>query len=382
MSHPPVPPHNTRLGFHYYPDSSHFRKSDLDAWLPELKAMGASWLALQAPANRAIPEQFLTGLLEAGIEPVLQLNLPLEPTRWGLGCSPDSLRLLFSTYAQWGVHYIQPFERPNSRSAWPASAWAQSDLVERFLDLYLPTTRRALEAGLTPVFPCLEPGGDYWDTAFLKAALHGLERRGCQEILENLVLSAAARTDKRPLNWGAGGPERWPGRRPYISSGPGEDHQGFYIFDWYLAVARAALGKPLPILLFEAGKYSPAEPARCEQQDCSIYARTAAEEEAHARRAAAIAQALSAAPGNGAESVTTVDGPLEPISPHVLGCSLWLLAAGPGSRYALEAWYSPDGEPLPAAGALRAWNSTRFETDLPDGTLLAATEPATANLPS
>jgi len=376
MSRPPIPPHNTRLGFHYFPDTSHFRKNDLDTWLPELKSMGASWLALQAPASRAVPEQFLTGLLEAGVEPVLQLNLPLEPARWLPGCSHESLELLFNTYAQWGVHYIQPFDRPNCRAAWPASAWAQSDLVERFLDLYLPTTRRALEAGLTPMFPSLEPGGDYWDTAFLKAALHGLQRRGCEDVLENLVLSAVARTDTRPLSWGAGGPERWPGRRPYITSGPGEDHLGFYIFDWYLAVARAALGEPLPILLFEAGKYTPPTAADCEQLDCNLFARTAAEEEAHARKTLALAQVLTAAPGNGVESISTVDGPLEPISPYVLGCNLWLLSAQPGDRHALEAWFSPEGDPLPAAGALRTWNSTRFETGLPDGTLLAATETA------
>jgi hypothetical protein len=361
MSLPPTPPKNTRLGFHYYPDTSHFRKCDLETWLPELQALGISWLVLEAPASRAIPEYFLCGLLEAGIEPVLQLHLPLDPAWRAKDQDPKALELLFSMYAQWGLHYILPFDRPNLRSAWPAPAWAQADLVERFLDLYLPVAQRALEAGLTPVFPLLEPGGDYWDTAFLRAALRGLQRRGHDNLLKALVLSALARTDRRLLSWGAGGPERWPGKRPYSEAGPGEDQQGFYIFDWYLAVAQAALGIPLPLLLFGAGKFTPAAPIAGQREEYNLYARAAAEEEAHTRRSLALAQVLSA-PGNASgEVVQTAEGPLDPVSPHVLACNLWLLAARPESPHASEAWYSPAGDPLPAVAALRQWRNTSQE---------------------
>lgn len=360
MIQPPTPLNNSRIGFHYYPDTRHYRKIDLDTWLPELQAMGASWLVLSAPTSRAIPEQFLTGLLEAGIEPILKLNLPLDPTALVPDGGWHSLELLFSTYAQWGVHYMSPFERPNSRLAWPASAWAQADLVERFLDIYLPVTRRITEAGLFPLFPVLEPGGDYWDTAFLRAALQGIQRRGYQDLLQSLVLSATAHTHLKPLSWGAGGPERWPGRRPYSSDGPGEDQQGFYIFDWYLAATRAAIGTPLPILLFGAGKFRFETIGTPQGEDCSIYARAAAEEEEHARRILALAQVLSAPFGVAGNAVQTSCGPLEPVSPHVLGCNMWLLAADPESRYAKEAWYSAEGDPLPAAGALRAWRNSRL----------------------
>jgi hypothetical protein len=67
----PTQTNRSRLGFHYYPDTLHYRASDLYTWLPELKAMGAGWLTLVAPPNYAIPEPFLHGLLAAGIEPIL-----------------------------------------------------------------------------------------------------------------------------------------------------------------------------------------------------------------------------------------------------------------------------------------------------------------------
>ena len=62
-----IPPKNNRIGFHYFPDANHFRESDLYTWLPELKTLEASWLVLNAPADRAIPEFFINGLKENGI---------------------------------------------------------------------------------------------------------------------------------------------------------------------------------------------------------------------------------------------------------------------------------------------------------------------------
>jgi len=34
-----------RIGFHYYPDTFHYREKDLQTWLPELQGLGAGWLA-------------------------------------------------------------------------------------------------------------------------------------------------------------------------------------------------------------------------------------------------------------------------------------------------------------------------------------------------
>ena len=213
-----TPPHNSRLGFHYFPDTLHYRESDMAAWLPEIKSLGASWIVLMAPADRAIPEAFLRGLLSSGIEPILHFHLPLD--------NPphiQELRLLFNTYARWGVHYVILFDRPNTRRSWLSSSWAQSNLVERFLDIYLPIAEAALQAGVTPVFPPLEPGGDFWDTTFLRAALQGIQRRGHIQLIDKLILSAYAPTCSKSLNWGAGGPERWPAARPYLTPESSQD---------------------------------------------------------------------------------------------------------------------------------------------------------------
>ncbi len=201
------PGHNTRLGFHYFPDTSHYRENDLLAWIPELRSLGTSWLTLVSPIDRAIPELFIHGLLSAGIEPILQFPFNLSEPPY-----PGDISMLFEAYAKWGAHYIILFNRPNSRSAWSIANWTQEDLVERFLDRFLPLAEVAAKAGLNPVFPPLEPGGNYWDTAFLHTALQSLLRRKKHALIDHLTLSAFAWSNERSLNWGAGGPERWPGR--------------------------------------------------------------------------------------------------------------------------------------------------------------------------
>lgn len=237
-----------KIGFHYYQDTDHYRRSDLTRWLPELEALQASWLGLEAPLNRAVPEDFISGLLQAGIQPVLHFRLPPDKVP-----SVGDYELLFETYARWGVKYLVLFDRPNLKSSWSAETWAQSDLVERFLDAYLPLANTALSKGLKPVFPTLQPGGDYWDTMFLRASLVGLRRRASDYLLERLVLNAWADGQGRSLNWGVGGPERWPEAHPYQEAGVKQDHRGFRIADWYLALSEAILGKKVPVMLTGLG---------------------------------------------------------------------------------------------------------------------------------
>lgn len=320
----------SRLGFHYFPDTVHYRESDLRTWLPELKKMGAAWLTLCAPPDRAIPEIFLRGLMRDGIEPILHFHMPLSHQ-----FQDGTLGLLFRAYASWGVRYTVLFDRPNQRSAWPASTWAQSDLVERFLDIFLPVANAALQAGLTPVFPPLEPGGDYWDTAFLRAALQGMERRDQAELLEAIHLSAYAWVDEHPLEWGEGGPERWPGAHPYFTPPDQQDQRGFHIFDWYLAEAQAALGKPMPIFLLAAGR-------RLHNTDESPA--TEIDEIEHANINLSIAKQFMA--GASSDSIS------EPISPFVLACNFWLLTANPSDPSANQAWFQPEDYHLPIVAAL------------------------------
>jgi len=347
---PPLP--ITRLGFHYYPDTLHYRMHDLETWLPELKQLGASWITLLTPTERAIPEYFLNGLLSANIQPVLHFQLPIHQP-----LSNESFRLLFNNYGRWGVRYVALYDRPNVRTNWHSFSWAQIDLVERFLDSYLPLTEIALQEGLTPVFPPLEPGGDYWDLAFLRAALRGIQRRGYQHLLEVLVLGAYAWTGKRPIDWGAGGPERWPEAHPYFTPPEYQDHLGFRIFDWYLAISQQELGKRLPIILLRAGSL-PEDHTKAEG--------AIVEGIAHAQANLALARLLSG------EVDSSIQG--EPIPPEVLACNFWLLAANERSSCASQAWFQAESNKLPVVGAFHQWiasllrkqsasGSTDFSTD-------------------
>lgn len=338
---------SSRIGFHYYLDTLHYQESDLRTWIPELHALGASWLTLLAPANRAIPESFLTGLIENNIEPILFFQIPTYPPP-----DFDTLRLLFKAYSEWGVKYITVFDRPNTRTAWSGNGWAQLDLVERFLDIYIPLANQIVLAGMQPVFPPLEPGGDYWDTAFLRAALQGIQRRGHDQIIEQLALSAYVMFGDKPLNWGAGGPERWPGARPYYTPPDQQDQRGFYIFDWYLTLTEAVLSKTLPIILFGVGRPSPDHPAL--------------DEEEHTRNHLTITQLLA----NTQEDTHPIDtevGPLDPIPEQIIACNFWLLAANEDSPAEDYAWYKNDGYTLPIASALHQWVAARPEFSTPAG---------------
>ena len=325
-----TPALNTRLGFHYFPDFLHYRQGDLHTWLPELQAMGATWLSLHAPHDRAIPEGFVVGLLEAGIEPVLHFSLPLEPATHA-----DQLSMLLSVYSHWGVHYAILFDRPNRRSAWPANSWAKDELVERFLDRFIPLAVTAAGEGLNPVFPPLEPGGDYWDTAFLCSALAGLQRRSPENLVGDLVLSAYARVGEKPMDWGRGGPESWPGSRPYATPAGSQDQRGFRIFDWYLAITQAVLGSTRPILLFGIDAFNPSQDEIAKVQQAQQIAHSLlsvqAEQTAH-----------------GANETPSCVIPAEVLAGHfsLLGCR-------EDDPQAKRAWFRAGGGHHPAVIALR-----------------------------
>jgi hypothetical protein len=323
-------PQKTRFGFYYYPDFLHYTENDLHAWLPELKALGASWITLLAPVDRAIPELFIRRIIDAEIQPVI--HIPLSTDRSG---HSEELNLLFNAYSHWGVKYISLFDRPNLLKNWLPSDWAKTNLVDRFLDIFIPLAEDAFLAGLIPVFPPLEPGGDYWDTAFLYASLQGMHRRGQTDLLNQLVLSAYAWSGNRSPNWGAGGPERWPQARPYLTPENSEDHLGFRIFDWYLATCEAAIGMTRPIFLLAAGslignQVDPMSP------EVDIHA--------HTWQNMTIVQLLS---GQSQE--------YDPVPPQVIGCNFWVLSAANGDKDVNHAWYKPTGSRLPIVDQLKEW---------------------------
>jgi len=244
-----------KLGFHYFPDTLHYTEKDLQQWLPLLMDLGVGWMVLRTEINRAIPEYFISGLLKAGIQPVIQFPVSLQ--------SPPDLRAvspLVEAYSAWGAVFHQYFDRPNIHQSWPANQWAQQDLVERFLDRYLPLAALSMEAGAFPIFPPLEPGGNFWDTTFLRASLQAIERRKESALLDRLILAVYGWTFQHPLNWGEGGPENWPEARPYFTPPHSQDQRGFRAFDWYSAISEAVLQKRCPMILLQAGL--PASPEK------------------------------------------------------------------------------------------------------------------------
>jgi hypothetical protein len=323
-------PQNTRYGFYYFHDTLHYRENDIRTWIPELHALGASWLTLLAPTDRAIPESFIRQVIDQGIQPVIHLPLSTIVS----GSWVDS-GVFFDAYSHWGVKYLALFDRPNLLRNWSPSDWAQRNLVERFLDIFIPIAQKALTAGLIPVFPPLEPGGDYWDTAFLYSALQGLHRRGEQSLLDQLALSAYAWSGNRSPNWGAGGPERWPKARPYSTPQNSEDQLGFRIFDWYLAISEAALGKRLPIILLGAGSRIGDQP---DLQSPAV------DIQAHTWQNSTLVRIMS---GRSQE--------YDPVPPEVLTCNFWLLSAAKDNPELTNAWYKPDQEQLPVVALLKQW---------------------------
>ena len=237
-----------KLGFHYYPDTLHYQYSDLQKWLPKLAALKATWLVLISNPYRAIPEFFIQGLIENGINPLIHIN---EKPANEIDLSETTP--LLDVYAKWGVKQVVLYDKPNMRSSWHSSEWIQGDIVDKFISRFLPLALKTIENGMTPVIPPLVPGGDLWDTIFLKNLLEKLSTANTTKLLDYIALSSNNWHWNHNLSWGRGGPEKWTSAKPYMNLENEEDHRGFHIFEWYLSITNSILGKTLPIILLGAG---------------------------------------------------------------------------------------------------------------------------------
>lgn len=313
-------PVNNQFGIHYFLDTLHYRQEDLKIWLPVLKDLRIGWIVLKSEKNRAIPEDFLKSLLKEGITPIIEFNLPL---RSNIGTR--DLKILLQVYAKWGVKYCVFFDRPNQKDSWTDNNWAQNDLVDRFLDQYIPLAKFALDEGLLPVFPPLEPGGNYWDTAFLRSCIKSLVRREQNQILEDLVLSAYAYPHRHDLNWGKGGPELWPQSKPYITPQGSQDQKGFRIFDWYEAISNALLQKEVPIILFASGLANNPDQTKTTNEEIkkNWFNQKLISLLIHTQQSIDLENEVS----------------IDPVPPTVLACNFWLLASEKGQSEAQHAWY-------------------------------------------
>lgn len=335
----PIPQPKSRLGFHYFPDTLHYREKDVDTWLPRLVSLGASWLVIKSPLERAIPEGFIQELHHQQIEPIVQFDFSLpEP--------PDvaEVKTILQAYARWGVRLVQFFSSPNTHAAWSAATWSQQDLVSRFVDRFIPLANAALDAGILPLFPTLEPGGNFWDTAFLQEALQTLQSRKQITYLENLILTSFGWSHHRPLNWGAGGPSRWNTSQPYFTPQNSQDQRGFRCYEWHQAIAARVLGRTVKTILLQAGI-----PCLPDGKLVDTETNLPASHLAIARLCAD-------------ERVTEPTDPtiqLEPLPASLLACNFWLLAAEESSPNSRHAWFTIDGALSPSVAAIYKWQEQK-----------------------
>ncbi len=334
------------IGFHYYQDTLHYSQQDLGVWLPRLSALSASWLVLISEPSRAIPERFINGIIESGITPIIHFKLPLPDAP-----SANELRPILEAYRRWGIQYVVFFDKPNDSASWSTAGWSHQDLVERFLDRFLPLALEALLLGLTPVFPPLQPGGSYWDTSFFKSALQSMQRRGHDNLVKSMVLGSYAYTFGHELNWGYGGSDQWPLTRPYSTPEGSQDQRGFSNFAWLQSIVHSLGLEPLPVIQFGAGVKSP---------DSSF------SPEIHAEVVLSI--------------LSLVDQVNSGASPAgILATNFWLLAAEPGTPFNSQAWYPNDSTALPVvrvmAPKLEPKSTTAFHTtDAPIETAIATND--------
>jgi hypothetical protein len=310
------------LGIHYFSDDRHFRLKDLELWIPELQSLSFRWLAVSGSLACAIPEDFLKKMVDADIEPVLLLDRdPISPPS-------EILPLVLRSYRRAGVRFIAPFPAPNADASWPGADWQSVSPVDRFLKIFPPVAEAILAEGMTPVFPMLDPNGSYWSLAYLEAFLSGMDRCGKGDLARKLALAVNFSSFNRPLDWGAGGPSRWPNVQPYLTPPDSQDHLGFQGYLWVDDIVRRTLGESLPMIGLKAGatvgdltdpEYSPMDPVR--QTDVNLQ----------------VAQIASGSR----------------FSAPVLCLCYWVLAADEGDPTASEAWYRNDGSTLPIVDSLK-----------------------------
>jgi hypothetical protein len=345
MFNSPVPEFNSGLGYCYFPDDAHYRTLDLQSWLPELKALGASWITLLGSATRAIPETFVRGMLDADIEPIIQIPIPVsQPVDMAV------LETLLSSYAHWGVRYIVVFDKPNTKANWNSGDWSQPDLVGRFVEMLLPVLQLEDRLGLVPVFPALQQGGDYWDTSFLDIALNHIKGSRAAAVLDRLVFAHYAFAYNRPPNWGAGGQTRWSQTQPYNAPPNSQDQRGFRSFEWYAEVISSRLGHPRPLLMVAGG---------AKLGDSTDPNFPAVDETWHATCNTEIMQAMSN----------------RQLPDYLLNTAFYLICAPAGSDLEAVAWYHSDGSALSVVGAIKQQVSEAVQA-LADAEKVVAPKPA------
>jgi hypothetical protein len=317
------PANDTGYGFHYYPDTDHYSPDDASKWLPELKSLGASWLIVLSKLESTIPEFFVRKLVADEIEPVVRVLVPPFQS-----VDRPALAEMLSSYANWGVHYVELFSEPNSAAQWSVEQWCRDSLVERFVDTLMPCLEEMADRGLHPVFPALRPHGDYWDLAFLRSSLEVLAAKLDSSVLERTAIAMHNHGFDRALSWGQGGQQDWPVARPYYRPAGSEDHLSFRLFEWYDEVARSVLGQSLGLLC--VGSAVIGDP---HSDEGGVWV----DEDNHADRATSMATMLME----------------NTVPDYVINQVFWLLATKEGDVDRGHAWYGAQGDECQAVSVLK-----------------------------
>lgn len=236
------------IGFSYFSTPEYLIRKRVETWFPLIQQLGGTQVILKADFSRAIPEDVFLSAKENGLEPIVHFTSELPLAR-----KFNDLSIILDSYARWGVQYIILGDKPNTKTAWQGTGWQYDNLVDHFLDRFIPIANYIEQIGMTPILPPLQPGGDYWDTAFMEKVFNGLKRRKMTGLLEILCLASYGYSFDRLLSWGAGGPEQWPSSKPYLTPEGQEDQIGFQNFEWVQAIALRAIGRKVPVIMLDAG---------------------------------------------------------------------------------------------------------------------------------
>lgn len=238
----------TEIGLQYFTSQEYLINQQLNSWLPSLQRIGASAVVFSAGFDFAVPEDVIQCAINNQLKPVVHFTTIL-PTAQHFG----EVSYLFDLYAKWGVESVILGDKPNIRDSWGMGEWRHENLINQFLNRFVSLAQHSIEVGLIPVFPPLQPGGEFWDTAFLELALEGLKQRQVWRVLDDLVLSSYGYTFNKPLTWGRGGPERWSISKPYSTPEGQEDQLGFHNFEWMEAISQKVTRENLPVMILDAG---------------------------------------------------------------------------------------------------------------------------------
>ncbi len=239
------------IGFAYFTSHEYQISRVADEWLKALKRVGASVVILQSAFDRAVSEDIFRCAIDHNLAPIVHFTDELPLAR-----KFNHTAFLLDIYAKWGVSHVIFGDKPNSKDAWQSAGWHYENIVDHYLDRFIPLANHAVRNNMVPVLSPLIPGGDYWDTAFIELVLSGLKRRHLDKILEQVMLSSFGYTFNKPISWGKGGPEQWPSTKPYNTPEGQEDQIGFHNFEWLQAAGERAIGKKLPIIILDAGHTS------------------------------------------------------------------------------------------------------------------------------